>query len=319
MRHSTLNSPSRPIRLCVLVGFACLIACSERVTPEGPETVPPNDASAIWPNVGEGSTADDGNSASNPWVTFDGSGGVASDGDPILNGRENEGAGGQTAAEMGGTQGAGADGGAGAPGAGGSSEDSGSSEQTSAAGGAESLEPIKPAPRLRFYEYFEGSGSAKALGVENLNNEEALDCRVEIYSNGGTDPWRLLPISLVSASPGRAVLCTTSLSRPDCTDPIGGSTFNGNDALILRCSDQIMDSFGRVGEDPGDAWGGRSAADLTSQDQRLLRCSDGPDLDPFDAFFLDDWVPWGEGEDEATARERCDSAPGGLGGAPTED
>jgi hypothetical protein len=39
---------------------------------------------------------------------------------------------------------------------------------------------------------------------------------------------------------------------------------------VLRCGEVIVDSFGRVGEDPGNAWGG----EVSTKDAQLVRkCS----------------------------------------------
>lgn len=66
-----------------------------------------------------------------------------------------------------------------------------------------------------------------------------------------------------------------------------------------------MDSFGRIGEDPGVAWTGADET-LRSEGQDLLRCGETPRTDPFAAFFLaDDWVLIENGESLEAARQKC--------------
>lgn len=182
----------------------------------------------------------------------------------------------------------------------------------------EAAEP-DPIPRLLFHEYFEGEGSIKALGVENLGENPALGCVVEIYANGGTEAWRRLEIREILGNGGRALLCTSALDRTDCTDPMSTSTFNGNDALVLRCAGIVVDSFGQVGQDPGAAWVSQSDESLSSQDARLLRCSRTADISPMDPFTIEaDWVVWGETEDEFEAQGRCRQNSNSMGGAFSE-
>ena len=48
--------------------------------------------------------------------------------------------------------------------------------------------------------------------------------------------------------------------------------FNGNDAITLEKGSDIIDIFGKVGENPGEAWGDENGAWWT-KDQTLIRKS----------------------------------------------
>lgn len=170
-------------------------------------------------------------------------------------------------------------------------------------------------PELRLIEYWEGPGSLKVLGMRNTGEVPARDCLIEIYSNGGTSPWRSLVLPEL-ASDEATFLCTSAVERSDCSHPLGTSTFNGNDALVVRCGDEVTDSMGRVGEDPGEAWTSPSRPELRSQDARLWRCGVNADVDPFDPFLIaEDWERVDDGAVVGVAFLGCSLGPDGLGGA----
>ena len=81
---------------------------------------------------------------------------------------------------------------------------------------------------------------------------------------------------------------------------------------MLRCGENIIDTFGRVGEDPGSAWG----TELSTKDANLVRkCGVAAgDAAPDDAFLPEtEWLSAPLGQlDELGAR---DCPPLGAGGA----
>src|SRR5690242_7059125 len=145
-------------------------------------------------------------------------------------------------------------------------------------------EPSDLSPRLELIEYLEGQGTDKVLSLSNTGAGTDGSCSVEVYVNGGTTPWRTMPLDPLPALGETGSYCSTAVSGRICLGEISGSTFNGNDALLVRCNGEVTDSFGQVGYDPGAGWGSEVAAKLTTKDSHWLRCT-GPDLDTTDPFF----------------------------------
>lgn len=178
--------------------------------------------------------------------------------------------------------------------------------------------PESPKPLLerRLVRYLEGEGSDKLLGFWGEPGASPVECRVEIYSNGGTSPWRTINLPNEFPQGGSLTVCSLPDDHPECTASLSGSLYNGNDALVVSCGQVVMDSFGRVGEDPGVAWTSEDEA-LRSEGQDLVRCGQTRRLDPYGAFALEDeWTRVQNGESPEDARSRCASleAPG-EGGA----
>jgi len=141
-------------------------------------------------------------------------------------------------------------------------------------------------------EYIEGGagrGASKALemhyggmGILNLSL-----CQVVRYTNGATMPSARVSLMGTLASGGTFVLCGATFGQAFCDQSSGSITHNGDDAYELVCSGRVVDSFGRVGEDPGVAWSD-AAGTLSTRDTVLRRkCSvtmgdtnSGDDFDP---------------------------------------
>jgi hypothetical protein len=167
--------------------------------------------------------------------------------------------------ESGGTQ---ANGGAG----------SGPSTVSGAAGGAAGANnegggaggTITEPPRLWFSEYVEGSGSYKALEIYAANAASLEGCDLETYFNGKTEPARLALHGVLDSGTVQ-VLCSTTLAAqaPAQCSRSTSLTFNGDDALALRCSGMLLDVIGEIGVDPGTAWANGATADHTLR----RRCS----------------------------------------------
>lgn len=182
----------------------------------------------------------------------------------------------------------------------------------SASGGTTSEPaPVVPAARLLLRAYVESSGSFKAVLVEHLGGAPSGDCTVELYSNGSTDVWRRLDVPVGLAPGGRALLCVPEAAVSACTVGFGGSVFNGNDALVLRCDGEVQDSLGTVGTDPGKGWTGTGydGNPISTVDRGLWRCDDERRL----SFAFDQWMDWDWAADPAWSGPSC--VGGGLGGA----
>lgn len=129
---------------------------------------------------------------------------------------------------------------------------------------------------LLISEYVEGSGNNKALEIFN-GTEDYIDLgsySIDRYSNGAVVPVSI-PLDSFSLEPGGTWVIANPqadasiLVQADQTD--GNLNFNGDDALVLAyAGGATVDSFGRVGEDPGDYW---SCDDGNTQNHTLRRLS----------------------------------------------
>ncbi|HBP75334.1 MAG TPA: ribonuclease [Alcanivorax sp.] len=123
-------------------------------------------------------------------------------------------------------------------------------------------------------EYVEGSGFNKALELYNGGADTvSLDgYRLERYSNGGTDASGVLELDGESLAAGAVLVIVSSQAGAPLNGlgdiSSGVISHNGDDAYVLRDADGVVDSFGRVGEDPGSAWG---SGDTTTVNQTLRR------------------------------------------------
>jgi hypothetical protein len=81
-------------------------------------------------------------------------------------------------------------------------------------------------------------------------------------------------------------ICTSELAAkvPACVSS-GALSFTGNDVLLLSCTNEIMDVFGRLGEDPmQNGWGAptRRTTDITLRRNCDVIQGDRDPNDPFD-------------------------------------
>ncbi len=93
---------------------------------------------------------------------------------------------------------------------------------------------------------------------------------MKIYFNGNTTAKAVHSLSGNLAVGGTHVLvfsasAPTLLAHANAT--FGSPAWNGDDAIVLSQGDKVVDSFGRVGEDPGTHWG----TSVKTADQTLRR------------------------------------------------
>ncbi|HET9954456.1 MAG TPA: hypothetical protein VFQ61_08125 [Polyangiaceae bacterium] len=120
-----------------------------------------------------------------------------------------------------------------------------------------------------FSEYVEGSGNNKALEIAASAQCELTGCSVLIFANGSETATRHVELTGTVAPSSPLVLCTAQLADKIARcDEIEALSFNGNDAVLLSCGESVLDRIGRVGEDPGEAWGD---ARVSTQDMTLQR------------------------------------------------
>ncbi len=171
-------------------------------------------------------------------------------------------------------------------------------------------------PLLFLSEYKEGSGSDKRLKITNRGSGVEGSCQILVYANGSAEPWRRISVEPIPEPAASLTLCTEREASESfgCQATLSGSPFNGNDAIEVRCDGKLVDSFGQVGFDPGQAWEA-SVGELSTKDQWLVRCDATPDLDSGDVFSIE--LQWGRVSDAEgyASGEACSSVgQGGAGG-----
>ncbi len=147
---------------------------------------------------------------------------------------------------------------------------------------------VTPATELFFSEYIEGSSNNKALEIVNLTSApvDLSTYEVQMYINGRDYVGQTFTLSGTLAPGDVFVLAHSSAASAilDVADLISGSlTFNGDDAITLVNNGEIVDSIGRIGEDPGSYWQG---GDVRTQNRTLVRnasVTEG-DMDAYDEF-----------------------------------
>ncbi|MGW0431414.1 lamin tail domain-containing protein [Micromonospora sp. NPDC003197] len=138
-------------------------------------------------------------------------------------------------------------------------------------------------------EYVEGSSNNKAIELYN-GTGAAIDLaaagyRLQLYFNGSTNPTDFPLTGTVAAGDvfvfAHSASAAAILAQADQTT--GTGLFNGDDAVVLRAGDRLVDSLGQVGTDPGSEWGSglTSTADNTLRRKPTVTTGD---TDPTDAF-----------------------------------
>jgi len=112
---------------------------------------------------------------------------------------------------------------------------------------------------LFFSEYVEGTSNNKAFEIFNGTGQpvDVSAYTVERYNNGGTTPSGTYTFSGTIADGDVFVIANASaeatiLALADTTSE--ATFYNGDDAMVLKKGDTIIDIMGVVGEDPGTAW-----------------------------------------------------------------
>lgn len=131
------------------------------------------------------------------------------------------------------------------------------------------------AESLMISEYVEGSSNNKAIEIVNLDPATTRFSGVELrlYSNGNTSGSLLIALGDLDLAPGQTYVVTHTLAGATLTAranrTVGGTWFNGNDAVELRVAGSVHDLFGRIGlPDPGVGW---SSGGVQTVDRSLRR------------------------------------------------
>lgn len=149
----------------------------------------------------------------------------------------------------------------------------------------------------RISEYVEGTSNNKAIEIHGGFFDFDLEgCEILVYSNGSSTISSLAVLSGVLTANETLVVCSPQASDPELLarcDQFGSSgtiNFNGDDAVVLRCSGRVHDVFGRIGEDPGESW---TSGPLVTRDVTLRRrCDTQPRTDgstAFEPFLGSEW------------------------------
>ena len=147
-------------------------------------------------------------------------------------------------------------------------------------------EPIQPDDSvLIISEYGEGSSYFKWLEVTNVSSVEANleQYALSLYINGKETVASSQSFT-GKLAPGKSILLyTDKLGKTDAETAkdvfknVEGSivnndlcNFNGDDAIVLTKNEEVFDTFGVVGEDPGDDWKGEG---YSTKDRTWIRKS----------------------------------------------
>jgi predicted extracellular nuclease len=137
-------------------------------------------------------------------------------------------------------------------------------------------------------EYIEGSSNNKAIELFNPTDEtiSLSGFTLAYYSNGKTEASNTISLEGEIAAKGTYVIANSSasadvLNKADLDT--GGSWYNGDDAIILRQGDTVIDSFGQFGVDPGSSWEGNGVVTKDKTLRRKLEFTTGRTA--FDATF----------------------------------
>ena len=142
---------------------------------------------------------------------------------------------------------------------------------------------------LLISEYVEGSSNNKAVELANLGSD-AVDLsqyKLQMFFNGNTTAATTINLTGTLA-PGAVYVIANSNSVAALKDKAqllnSSSWYNGDDALVLSKGDQVIDSFGQVGFDPGSAWnsGGVSTLDKSLRRTASVTRGDSITSDLFD-------------------------------------
>ena len=144
---------------------------------------------------------------------------------------------------------------------------------------------------LFFSEYVEGSSFNKALEIFNDTGASidlgAQDYDVQMFFNGSATAGLTIDLVGTVAVDDVFVLAHSSASAAilAVADQTNGSGwFNGDDAVVLRKGETVLDVIGQIGIDPGAEWGTglSSTSDNTLRRTASVVAGDGNGSDAFD-------------------------------------
>lgn len=139
-------------------------------------------------------------------------------------------------------------------------------------------------------EYIEGSSNNKAIEIFNGTSSSidlaAGSYKLEFYFNGSTSPLTTINLVGTVAIGNVFVVASSSASQPilNVTNQTSSSSFyNGDDAVVLKKGNVIVDVIGQVGFDPGSEWGTGLVSTADNTLRRKVTVTQG-DTNPDDVF-----------------------------------
>ncbi|QUG40563.1 endonuclease [Psychrobacillus sp. INOP01] len=144
-------------------------------------------------------------------------------------------------------------------------------------------------------EYIEGSSDNKAIEIYNGTGSVVNlgDYKLEQYNNGKNTATYTVPLTGTLANGDVHVVYNSSAANgiKSVGDQVGGQvlTFNGDDAIVLKKMDDVVDSLGQVGIDPGTNW---KANDVATSEMTLIRNSSVTSGDTVTNDSFDPSIEW---------------------------
>ncbi len=138
-------------------------------------------------------------------------------------------------------------------------------------------------------EYVEGSSNNKALEIFSGSGDliNLSEYSLLIYANGGSTPAQTIALDETSMDTGDTFVLVNSNADAEllalANQTSGNLTFNGDDAVVLVKSDEVIDCIGTVGFDPGSAWSCDDGSTVNNTLRRRPEICNG-DTDTSDDF-----------------------------------
>ena len=163
-------------------------------------------------------------------------------------------------------------------------------------------------PNLFFSEYVENTGTnPRALEIVNKSGTsvDLSTCSVGIFDNAATTPSRIINLTGTVANNDVFVICSAAIGSV-CDQTSTNLTFDGNDAISLRCGTTRLDIIGQnTGTSPGTEWGDSTVGTMDQTLRRKCSVTTG-DTDGTDAFVPSvQWVSVGAGVTSGLGSATC--------------
>lgn len=134
---------------------------------------------------------------------------------------------------------------------------------------------ISVIPQVFFSEYVEGISNNKALEIYNFTDStvelQAYGYKIESYLNGSSEVSNTVNLNgTINAGDVYVVAHSSSTVNAEVVDQYYDFSFNGNDAVVLKMGDLILDRIGQVGFTPGTGW---TVGEVSTLDHTLRRKS----------------------------------------------
>ena len=186
---------------------------------------------------------------------------------------------------------------------------------------------ISHAKDLIISEYIEGSSSNKAREIYNGTGKsvDLSNYKLELYTNGFTKVENTHHLSGTLEHDKTYVIVDPSANdeikaKGDITSADSKITYyNGDDAIVLKNNEDVIDSIGKIGEDPGDSW---TSNNVSTKDMTLVRKSSitQGDTNPSDDFDPSvEWEVYNKDYADNLGKHLMDAVHGGDTVAPTAE